>query len=355
MGGRLRIVLALVWLAAMCGCKRSASSDLIGADERRHISGRIAFVSERASHKDVWLITPAGEETRLTQGAEDEFPAAASPDGSALLVVASWQQGGMQQEQLRLVPLDKGPAVPLHAPQGRARNPSWAPDASFFVAESDVRGFSDVVRMAPRPSTEPVWLATAPEGNFEPSMSPDGQHVAFVTSRDGDPEIYVMDVSGANVRRLTAFHKEDWAPRWSPDGQWIAFLSNREGRDRVFVVRPDGIDVRAVSGSASTGDERDHAWSPDGKKQVFVGRQPDTKTRIWVVPVEQGEQGEPVALTDGRSIDDQPAWSPDGKYLVFASDRTGDVELFLMRADGSGQTQLTRSRGADWLPRWLAR
>jgi Tol biopolymer transport system component len=52
-------------------------------------------------------------------------------------------------------------------------------------------------------------------------------------------------------------------------------------------------------------------------------------------------------------VDDQPAWSPDGKYLVFPSDRTGDVELFLMRADGSGQTQLTKSPGADWLPRWF--
>jgi Tol biopolymer transport system component len=65
------------------------------------------------------------------------------------------------------------------------------------------------------------------------------------------------------------------------------------------------------------------------------------------------EGGEPVALTDGKSRDDMPAWSPDGKYLVFVADRNGDADLWLMRADGSGQTRLTTAKGADWLPRWF--
>src|SRR5690606_20323579 len=118
----------------------------------------------------------------------------------------------VHREQLRLVPLDGGEAVPLNAPRGRARNPSWSPGGDWFVVESDVSGFSDIVRSGLTPGAEPVPLATAREGNFEPAVSPDGGAIAFVSSRDGDPELYVMDASGANVRRLTAFHKEDWAP-----------------------------------------------------------------------------------------------------------------------------------------------
>jgi Tol biopolymer transport system component len=159
-----------------------------------------------------------------------------------------------------------------------------------------------------------------------------------------------MKADGTDVRQLTNFHKEDMAPKWSPDGKWIAFLSDREGRVRVFVVKPDGTGMRAVSGSQVTGEEREPAWSPDGKKLAFVGRAKDQKARIWVADMAGGE---PVALTDGKSIDDQPAWSPDGKYVAFVSERTGDAELFLMRANGSGQTQLTKSKGADWLPRWF--
>lgn len=343
--------LALLALGCAAGCKRGAPAGPIPAEERQRIPGVIAFVSERGEDRDVWLVRPAGDERRLTSAAGDEFPAAPSPRGDALLVVASREHGGVHREQLQLQPLDGGAAVPLHPPRGRARNPSWAPDGAWFVAESDAQGFSDLVRMAPRQDAEAEPVATAAEGNFEPSVSPDGARVAFVSSREGDPEIYVMRADGTDVQRLTAFHKEDWAPRWSPDGQWIAFLSGREGRARVFVVRPDGRDTRPASGSAATGDEREVAWSPDGRKLAFVGRLPSGETRIWVASVDGGE---PVALTDGKHRDDQPAWSPDGKYLVFVSERDGNADLYLVRADGSGQTRLTQAPGADWLPRWLA-
>ncbi len=374
--------LALLALGCVAGCKsdaastagegsaaRTASGDsaasaasnpgevdqaalAIPAAERQRIPGLIAFVSERGADKDVWLVRPTGEETRLTQGPEDEFPAAVRPGGASLLVAASQQEhGGVHREQLRLVALD-GTTTALHAPRGRARNPSWAPDGAWFVAESDAHGFSDLVRMTPQPDADrdAMRMQTATEGSFEPSVSPDGTQVAFVSSRDGDPEIYLMKADGTDVRRLTFFHKEDWAPQWSPDGRFIAFLSNRESRTRVFVMRADGTETRAVSGAVDTGEERDVAWSPDGSALAFVGRQPSGKTRIWKAAMDGSA---PVALTGGERIDDQPVWSPDGKYLVHASDRARNVDLFLVRADGSGQTRLTQAPGADWLPRWL--
>jgi TolB protein len=354
--GGVRRLAALALLGMGCkagGCGGGSSgSGPLSEEERRALPGVIAFVSERATRKDVWLARPTGEESQLTHGPEDTFTAAPSPDGAALLVVASAEVNGRHVEQLRLVPLGGGEPVLLTQPRARARNPSWAPDGSWFVAESDAEGFSDVVLQAPRAGAEVVRLATAREGNFEPSVSPDGSLVVYVSSHEGDPELYVMKTDGTPVHRLTAFYKEDRAPLWSPDGKWIAFLSDREGRTRVFLVKPDGRGLRTLSGKATTGEEREPAWSPDGQKLAFVarGHEKDGKARIWVADVAGGE---PVALTSGTSVDDQPAWSPDGKYLVFPSDRTGDVELFLMRADGSGQTQLTRSKGPDWLPRWF--
>jgi TolB protein len=341
---------ARLGLLALVASGCSAQPGPISTEERQRIPGVIAFVSERGADKDVWLVRPTGEETRLTRGPEDDYPLAAVPGGQAVLVAAAREQDAMHLEQLRLVTLD-GNVLPLHAPRARARNPSWAPGGAWFVAESDAQGFSDLVRMEPRAEAEPLRLQTAPEGNFEPSVAPDGKQMAFVSSRDGDPEIYVMDLGSGATRRLTIFHKEDWGPQWSPDGRFIAFLSSREGRARVFVVRPDGTDTHAVSGSADTGEERDIAWSPDGKALVFVGRSARGEARIWKVTMDAGA---PVALTDGASKDDQPAWSPDGKYLAYVSQKAGNAELFLMRADGSGKTQLTRAPGADWLPRWLA-
>lgn len=353
-GVRRWAVLALLGVGCKGGCGgATSSSGPLTEQERRGMPGLIAFISERSGQRDVWLVRPSGEETQLTRAPEDEYPSAPSPDGSALLVVASAESQGQHVEQLRLVPLDGGPQVMLTEPRSRARSPSWAPDGSWFVAESDAQGFSDVVRQAPRAGAEVVRLATAREGNFEPSVSPDGTRVVFVSSREGDPEIYVMKADGSEVRRLTAFYKEDVSPRWSPDGQWISFLSDREGRTRLFLVKPDGTALRAVSGSRTEGEEREPAWSPDGKHLAFVARAQGEKTgkaRIWRASVEGGD---PVALTPGQGTDDQPTWSPDGKYLAFASDRTGDVELFLMRADGTGPVPLTTSKGADWLPLWF--
>ncbi|ACY18885.1 TolB family protein [Haliangium ochraceum] len=349
----LSAVLALG--CSLGACKRRDPAAPMSMDERGDIPGAIAFVSERGDDKDVWLTTPTGEERQLTKDEGDEYPAAAIPGQDALLVIAARDLGDVHKEQLQLVRLSGERVGSLHAPRGRSRNPSVAPDGSWLVAESDAEGFSNLVRMTPAPEAEARSIQDAKAGSFEPSISPDGTQIAFVSSRDGDPELYLSDAQGQDVRRLTHFHLEDWAPQWSPDGRYIAFLSNREKRARVFLIRPDGSGTRAVSGMAATGDERDIAWHPEGGSLVFVGRMDDGKTRLWKVEIGDDAVGEPVALTDGSSRDDQPAWSPDGKYLVFVSEREGNTDLYLMRADGSGQTRLTEAPGADWLPRWLSR
>jgi Tol biopolymer transport system component len=193
-------------------------------------------------------------------------------------------------------------------------------------------------------------------GNFEPAVSPDGAFIAFSSSRDGDAELYVMRADGSEQRRLTAFHRDDWGALWSPNGGTLAFLSNRESADRIYLVRPDGSGIRRLTAAADTGaaghdvQESEPAWSPDGERMAFVRSTRAGESRIRVVEPATGRNRE---LSDGRGRDGAPVWSPDGKYLAFTSDRDGDPELYLMRADGTGVTRLTRAPGADWLPRWL--
>lgn len=335
-------------------------SDTLSTAERAEIRGAIVFVSERDGTKDVRLIQPTGARDRVLIGHPyDEYPAAVAPDGAHLAVVATRDSAGRHYERLSIVRLADGSV--RHYPLGvaRARNPSWSPDGRWLAVESDLHGFADVLRVpvpprGPVPSGAARRLTHAPEGSYEPAVSPRGDRIAFVTSRDGDAEVYVMRADGSAVRRLTAFHRDDWGPVWAPDGRTLAFLSARQGVDRIFLVRADGTATRALNPIGAEGkarrQESSPAWSPDGNRIAYVTQRVGERARIWVTDLRTGERR---ALTDGRTAATDPAWSPDGRYLAFTSDRVGDAELYLMRADGSGQTRLTRAAGADWLPRWI--
>ena len=84
-------------------------------------------------------------------------------------------------------------------------------------------------------------LTDHPANEFSPAFSPDGQRMAYVSSRhDGYGEIYVMDIRTKVSHRLTHHPKHDNNPAWSPDGRWIAFDSNREGTHHIYKIEPDG-------------------------------------------------------------------------------------------------------------------
>lgn len=83
--------------------------------------------------------------------------------------------------------------------------------------------------------------------DYYPALSPDGERIAFTKIDDGDAEIYVMDVDGSNVRRLTDNPATDEYPAWSADGEWIAFHSDRGGEFDIYIMRPNGSDVRQLT------------------------------------------------------------------------------------------------------------
>lgn len=329
------------------------SADTISIAERRAAGGRIVFVSERGGAPRVFVVSPTGEGAReIAVGGDASYPAAVSPDGRTLLAIAVREEGGEHGEQMMLAPMGGGAARPLGPAGPRARSAAWSPDGSWVVFESDRESFRDLYRIAPDGSGL-RRLTENREGNFDPAVSPDGQWIAFASSRDGDAEIYVMRADGGEQRRLTAFHRDDWGPRWSPDGRTLAFLSNREGADRIFLVSPDGTGLRKLGNStdstAAPWQEADPAWSPDGTRIAFTRHVRPGESRIRIVDVRTGSARE-IA---GAAAASQPAWSPDGRHLAFAATSGDDAELWIARADGSRATRITRSNGADWLPRWV--
>ena len=150
--------------------------------------------------------------------------------------------------------------------------------------------------------------------------------IAFVSDRDGNPEIYVMDADGGNQQRLTENRHDDWDPSWAPDGKRIVFFSNRDGHVmggrptfEIYVMDADGGNQQRLTNNRH--DDWDPSWSPDGKRIAFVSKR-DKKVKNFVptfeIYVMDADGGNQQRLTENRQNDLSPSWAPDGKRIVFS-------------------------------------
>ncbi|MCC6170361.1 MAG: PD40 domain-containing protein [Caldilineaceae bacterium] len=163
-----------------------------------------------------------------------------------------------------------------------------------------------------------------------------GDKIAFVSDRDGNNEIYVMNADGSNQTNLTNDPTDDYDPAWSPDGTKLAFSSKRGGNLEIYVVNRDGSNSIKLTDDELS-DDFEPAWSPDGTKIAFHRwRYMEETDEIYVMDADGSNQTVLANNADGA-----PTWSPDGAKIAFASDRDGYAEIYAMNADGSNQVQLT--------------
>jgi TolB protein len=187
-----------------------------------------------------------------------------------------------------------------------------------------------------------------------PSLSSDGKRIAFTRDIGGYAQVFVMDSLGRHVRRLTDGHANNGLPAWSPDGRRIAFATDRNSPvdgDEIYVMDADGGGERPVTRTFHGVDDAWPSWAPDGKQLVFARETPGGSA-IYTVNVD-GTHLRRLSR-DTRALETQPAWSPDGKQIVYESDIFMlPGQIFVMRADGTDRRQLTDPTvGASSRPSW---
>lgn len=193
----------------------------------------------------------------------------------------------------------------------------------------------------PSDPKSPAW--TTREDTI-PKVSPDGRQIAFVSERDGNSDIYVVDVDGKNERRLTTSPDLDLDPAWSPDGRRIAFDSDPNGYPELFMMNADGSDLHRVDGAPPW--VVFPAFSPDGRRLAFASGGYFEGLDIYVMDLETGELDQLTDTPD--AIEWEPAWSPNGQSIAFASDEEDpQFDLAIMDDDGSDRRALTARRGRE--------
>jgi TolB protein len=259
-----------------------------------------------------------------------------SPDGSRLLFASSHLDPALDTTEATAIR-----QAAEDAASGRRRRYAWDFDPWMEIFTAPLDGRSDAV--APESFTR---LTDAMGYDAECSFSTDGSQVLFVSDRDGDPDIYLMNVDGSGLQQLTNQPGYDGGPFFSPDGRWIAYRTDRIEKDQlhIHVMRADGSGDMAVT--AGTSVEWAPYWHPTKPWLIWTGADHSDPTArpnydLWLARYAVDEEdgsisfGSPVRLTDHPSADVLPVFSPDGQYLLWTTGRSEDrsSQLWLTELD----------------------
>jgi TolB protein len=180
-----------------------------------------------------------------------------------------------------------------------------------------------------------------------PAWSPDGTRLVFESDRDGNWEIYLLELQSDTITRLTDDPDFDGAPSWSPDGTRIAFESYRDGNWNIYLVNLEDEQLTQLTDDPAG--DYGPAWSPDGQLIAFTSWR-DGDKEIYVMATDGSGQRN---LTNAAGDDESPAWSPDGQRIAFVSSRDGyTTEIYSMDAQGAHQGRVTNNDVNDWAPAW---
>lgn len=319
---------------------------------------------------------------RLRSTAEPQL----SPDGSAIaFVVSCADRPGFPYTRIYTGDLKTNEVRPFGAGEGlEGRSPRWSPDGRRLAYLGSLPGGTPGVIMVNKDGTGAEKLADYQVSNHPLPMvgnrlawSPDGHHLAFVSSTpgpepdmDGDPivitrywfrpassaggrfsdnrrlHVFLADVESHQVRQLTNGETSEHSINWSPDGKQLVFLSNHEP-DPDFVFNYDIFTVDVTSGmvralTQTKNNEFAPVWSPDGKTIAYSGLKRNITssetnledTHVWTVDISNGARHEVGADIDNRQGD--PIWSADGHWLYFTVMSRGSTILHRIHPSGEG-------------------
>jgi Tol biopolymer transport system component len=295
--------------------------------------------------QQVWglslISVETGEKRRLTNPpavAHGDTAPAFSPDGHTL----AFSREGDNGSDVYLLRLSEG-----YRPQGEPQKivldnvfsfgAAWTPDGRELVFSS-----SGLWRIPAWSAAGARRLAFAPDNSYAPSISRQGNRLAYVVGRS-DTNIWRVALPGpgrkpGNPVPFISSTKPDIHPSFSPDGKRIAFVSDRSGSRQLWICDADGSNSVQLTSLGSTV-VYGPRWSLDGAEIGFtavVGPRPHTYSV-------SAKGGKPRRLITDSAEDEWPYWSRDGRWLYFITDRSGRDEVWRMPAKGGEVVQMTRN------------
>jgi TolB protein len=313
---------------------------------------KIVYTSTKKGNKDIFLMDlDKGEVKQLTDDPEDDEYPVFSPDGAAVSFTGGRWKEGRQFFTVQADGLNRQPLSNLPVQAGAC---SFHPSGESMICHAYDSGTGNVY-LYPRRGGPRLQITQGSFWDYKPTVSPNGQWLAFSRSNEGPSAIWVMPFPVGDAKPLTSGDGDDRWPTWSHSGNEILFHRLRDVGQSVLLYDPSSNQAREIVPAS----EHPGAASldPTGTRAVYSTRT-NTNERLKIVELRTGaHRNFDLDLEDGYEAA-FPRWSPDGSRIAFALKTDGRWEVAVARAAGGPVRVLTRgilnARGIrsplDWSP-----
>ena len=228
-------------------------------------------------------------------------------------------------------------------------SPSWSPDGQRIAYASLEKGGRQKVYLQNWQTSERQLIKTPLSGLYgAPSWAPDGERIAFTITKNGNADIYTLNLKTQQMRKLTTHWAIDTEPVWTPDGQTVIFTSDRGGRPQLYKVPSSGGQAQRLTFEGR--ENLKAAVSPDGKMIAMVHNSGNGNG--YQIATMELASGATQILTEGR-LDESPSFAPNGSMIIYATTSARRGELAAVSVDGKIRQSLSYQedvREPAWSP-----
>jgi TolB protein len=272
--------------------------------EKGYFDTRIVFVSESGGRID--------RKKQLAIMDQDGANPSYLTDGSYIVMTPRFSSSSQEITYMALRPegssiylfnLESGRRETLGNFPGMVFAPRFSPDGGSRRLLGRAQRQQRHLRDGPAQPGTSAKLTSDPSIETSPSFSPDGSRIVYNSDRGGTAQLYVMDANGGGGRRISFGSGRYTTPVWSPTGDFIAFTKQAGGQFHIGIMRPDGTDERLLTTSYM---DEGPTWAPNGRVLMFSRSAPGTGSRLWQVDI----TGRILKETPYPGQGSDPAWSP---------------------------------------------
>ena len=229
-------------------------------------------------------------------------------------------------------------------------SPRFSRDGVFLAYSSYHSGNQNLYITDLRQSKTTRAISRRKGMNLAPAWSPNGKQLIVTLSKNGNPDLFLLNRKGEIIRQLTQRSGINVSPSYSPDGKFIVFVSDRSRKPQLYLLELATGKIRRLTFEGT--ENAEPCWSPKENLIVYSSLRNGIYQLCTLNPFQENST---VQITNDATHHESPAWSPDGNQIIFAKRDGSGHKIYGIMKNGNYQRMLFSFPGTQTYPRWAVR